>query len=137
MLEFTSEMLMNVPSIDEQHRELIKRVNEMGGIGTRIFDLGEVEKNLVFFRMYIIKHFADEEELQLRIGYPGYERHRGLHQQFVEEYKRFVADYQKNGSSMSFMLHFNRAVIQWVSQHIQEEDLEIARYVHANNIKVD
>jgi len=137
MIEFTPDLMMNVPSIDEQHMALVKRLNEIVTMGTAAGSKEEIEKNLLFLGNYAVKHFADEEKVQVQAGYPKYEQHRKLHQQFVEDYKKFVADYRENGCSTNFMIQLNRTVIRWIAQHIQEADLDIARHIKANNIKVD
>ena len=137
MIEFTPDLMMNVPLVDEQHMALVTRLNEIVTMGTAAGSKEEIEKNLLFLGNYAVKHFTDEENLQIRVHYPKYEQHRKLHQQFVEDYKKFVADYRENGSSTTFMIQLNRVVIRWIAQHISEADLDIARHIQTNNIKVE
>ena len=135
MIEFTPDLMMNVPLIDEQHMALVKHLQEVVTMGTAAASKEEIEKNLLFLGNYAVKHFTDEEALQVRIRYPKYEQHRKLHQQFVTDYKKFVTDYREHGCSTTFVVQLNRVVIRWITQHIQEADLDLSRYIKANNIK--
>ena len=136
MIEFVPDMLMNVALIDEQHMDLVKRINEVVTMGSRAANREEIEKSLVFLANYVVKHFGDEEKVQLQIGYPKYQQHRQQHLLFIEDYKKFLMDYKQNGSSTNFMLQLNRAVIRWVVQHLQGADAELAKYIKTHRITV-
>ena len=52
--------------------------------------LSEVQSTLEFMEDYVVIHFADEEELQRQIGYPGLEKHAAIHAAFREEILKFA-----------------------------------------------
>jgi hemerythrin-like metal-binding domain len=136
MIQFTPDLMTNVEIIDQQHKALIECINEIVAMGVEAAGKEKIEKSLLFLGNYVIKHFHDEEEVQLQVGYPKYEQHRREHQDFVENYKAFVADYRERGPSIDFMLRLNRAVIRWIVQHIQDSDLDLAYYIRENNLVV-
>ena len=129
MIEFTSDLMTNVESIDKQHKALIDCINEIVAIGIDAANKDAIDKHLLFLGNYVIKHFHDEEQVQIEVGYPKYEQHRKMHQDFVEDYKVFLAQYKKDGPSVRFMRHLNQAVIRWIIQHIKDADLDLAYYI--------
>ena len=129
MIEFTADLMTNIEIIDKQHKALIKCINEIVAMGTDAANKDAVDRHLLFLGNYVIKHFHDEEQVQIEVGYPQYEQHRQMHQDFVESYKTFLAQYKIDGPSVNFMLQLNRAVVRWILQHIKESDLDLAYYI--------
>ena len=128
MVEFTKELLIGVEHIDSQHKTLIDYTNNLISIGAKAANQEEIEKSLVFIGNYVLKHFAEEEAFQMKIGYPQYERHRKLHLDFIEVYKTFVDNYKKNGHSSKFITIFKNTVVSWVVNHVMVEDQSIGKY---------
>jgi hemerythrin len=136
MINFPPELLTGVASIDEQHMELIKYINKILMMGANAANQEELDKLLLFLGNYAVKHFSDEEKIQLQVGYPKYEEHRQMHLKFIEDYMELMADYREKGPSVKFMVELDQAVIRWILHHIQEADLDIGVYIKENNIEV-
>ena len=128
MVDFTDDLLIGIEHIDNQHRTLIDYTNNLISIGSKAANQDEVEKSLVFIGNYVLKHFADEEAFQVKIGYPQSERHRKLHLDFIEVYKVFVENYKKNGHSPQFITVFKNTIVAWVVNHVMVEDQNIGKY---------
>jgi len=128
VVDFTDDLLIGIEHIDNQHRTLIDYTNNLISIGSKAANQDEVEKSLVFIGNYVLKHFADEEAFQVKIGYPQSERHRKLHLDFIEVYKTFVDNYKKNGHSPKFVAIFKNTIVAWVVNHVMVEDQNIGKY---------
>jgi hemerythrin len=116
LMSFTPDLTVHVPAIDEQHKELIKRLNTLVELGSQSISKEETEKTLDFLGHYVVKHFGDEEVLQLKCGYPKYLWHRDQHRQFIETFKKIRAQYASGGVSLQLTLQINRSIIDWVVQ---------------------
>lgn len=128
MIQFTKDCETGVAQIDEQHRELINRLNAVVASGMSSITKEETEKTLNFLEEYIIKHFKDEENLQQKCGYPKYEWHKNQHQHFITEIQKLKREYQMNGPSPKYTLSLNNAIIQWIVRHIKSVDVDLGKH---------
>ena len=71
---------VGVELIDEQHKELFKRLSEFIQIVQSKSDwnerLDKVKETMEFMQEYVIFHFDDEEAYQEKINYPDIEIHK-------------------------------------------------------------
>lgn len=131
-MKFTSDLIINFPVIDEQHRELFKRLDDVVALGHRAVSAEETEKTLDLLGQYIVKHFRDEEALQVKHNYPKYEWHCGQHKFYIAEYEKLRQEYLKNGPSAQFTLQLNKSVIGWIVRHIKTADRELGKFLNEN-----
>lgn len=123
---------VGVESIDEQHKKLIKMMNDlhasmMAGKSKEV--LQNIFDELFEYTAY---HFSSEEELMKEYGFPETEEHGKLHNNFVERVRRFKEDAEKGGLFISIdVMDFLR---DWLSNHILKVDMDYARYLKDNNI---
>ena len=128
----TKDMETGVAKIDEQHIELINRTNELMLMGPKSASNEEIEKTLNLLSNYVVKHFTEEEELQMQSNYPKYEMHKGLHSDFVKEIKKIRDKFQKSGTSTELCLEITQTIIGWLVKHIKSVDVEFGRYYKEN-----
>ncbi len=131
MLELTKDMLLGIPQIDEQHRELVRMLNATQSSGFGKSSAAEIQKALDFLGSYIVKHFTDEEVLQMKSRYPKFEWHKEQHKAFIEDFKKLRQEFMANGVSAKFTLTLNQKVIGWVVRHIQQVDIEFGKFYQA------
>ena len=128
MLTLTKDMETGVAKNDEQHRELINRINAVTSMGVKSASKEETQKTLDLLNAYIIKHFSEEEELQKQSKYPKFDFHKNQHQFFMKEFKALENEFKKNGPSPKFTLDLSHSIINWIVKHIKNVDLEFAKY---------
>jgi hemerythrin len=132
-LEFTPDLAIGVSYIDDQHKEIIKRINDVIAAGVGVDNKAETDRLIGFLGEYVVKHFREEEELQKSSGFPKYEWHRGQHKEYLAEFTRLKEDYSKNGFSPQFSTALNNSVIGWIVRHIQTADKEVGAFVNSKN----
>ena len=134
MITVTSELLTHVHLIDEQHKELFNCINAVESIGDEAaenteIEKAEVEKTLDFLGSYIVKHFGEEEELQIRYGYPKHNWHHEMHVWYIAEYHKLRAEYESNGFSEHFLHLLNESIMKWFVRHVRHVDVELGKFI--------
>lgn len=121
--------------IDYQHQELFSRVSNfirvVQGEGSWEERVQEVQSTLEFMQHYVIIHFADEENLQREIGYPGLEKHAAIHQAFKEEIQRFADKVAQEGFDEETVQEFGAKVMTWLIMHVGREDQKIGEFIRS------
>lgn len=116
--------------IDFQHKQLI----EIYGVLLDVFSKGEGHITLVsalkFLNDYTVKHFFDEEELQLQYNYPDYEKHKKLHASFKLTVAGLSTQLSENGISEELVASLNSKIGAWLMNHIMREDIKIAQFIN-------
>ncbi|MGI6685977.1 MAG: bacteriohemerythrin [Bacillota bacterium] len=123
---------LGVPIVDEQHKELFRRIDLFVQTLRSTVDWDEkvqrVNETLEFMKAYVVEHFHDEEAYQKRIGYPDYQRHKKIHDDMVNYVSRVSAEYERSGYSEQLMQQFAGKLLAWLINHVAAEDQRIATY---------
>jgi hemerythrin len=128
MITLTPDMKTGVAKIDEQHQELVNRINAVVAMGTQAVSKEETQKTLDFLGEYIIKHFSDEQSLQRQCkGYTKYEWHKGQHDQYIATFKKLEEEFAETGPTAQFTVKLNSSIINWIINHIKTVDVEFGK----------
>ena len=121
--------------IDEQHRELIEKINQLVQSYGQSREKVKAIKMLHYLADYTDFHFNEEENLQERVGYPGLEEHRQKHEEFLKAVgELFEMLEEEEGPSERFVEAVHRNVTEWLYGHIKGYDVSVASYMHMNNM---
>jgi hemerythrin len=120
--------------IDNQHKQLFAKLNSLVDAYNSNKGKAELAKTLEFLAAYTIKHFADEEQLQVKYNYPDYMRHKTIHSDFKDKVKEMVEQLKQNGYNDKLMEETIVVVADWLLNHIKGDDFRMAAYVktHGN-----
>ena len=120
--------------IDSQHRELINAINKLLDACSNGRGRAEIDSTLGFLNDYIIRHFNDEEALQITSRYPDYANHKQYHEGFKKSVRDIQADYQKGGADIVLVSKVNSVIASWLINHIKKEDVKVAAHLK-NTVK--
>lgn len=122
------EFSIGIREMDDQHVELISIINSIHtllGEGQGRERLGELLDKLI---KYADNHFADEERLMKKHGYPDYEEHRGKHAAMKGKVVSLMQEYSGGKEAMTYsVLDFLQG---WLTKHIMETDRKYADYIN-------
>jgi hemerythrin len=128
-VEWGERYSMNIPFIDEQHKELVRLTNElyqgclMGDDVAQAYFMKAI-KGIVD---YVGKHFSTEEKMLENIHYPDLGAHKNQHEKFV---KKILEDVQSFQNGKHFVPNvFVRYLKDWILSHIAVEDKRYAEYI--------
>jgi hemerythrin len=115
--------------IDTQHKQLIQALNDLlaacsGGKGR-----AAVNTTMDFLATYTVKHFGDEEKLQLQYHYPDYANHKKLHDNFKKFVQDLTAQLKADGPTIALVSKVSFGVGDWLINHIKKEDVKVAAHI--------
>lgn len=132
-MPWTQNLSVGVAIIDDQHKKLFEMAD-------RLFDAGRnhkakefISELLGFLDGYTKKHFADEEGFMLKIGYPEYESQKKAHDEFIQQLRILVKDYESSGGNIVVIINANQIILDWLLKHISVEDKKIGDYAKSIN----
>lgn len=127
-MQWSSDLDLGIEVIDNQHRRIVEYINDLHHAidNHSREEVGEVLEQLV---EYTMSHFAFEEDLQERAGYPFFHAHKKVHELF----NRKIADFQQRfelGEDVSRQLL--TMLRTWLINHIKRDDADYAETVRAS-----
>ena len=132
-IEWRKNLEIGVAAIDEQHKELFVRFNDLLDACNQGRGRDEVSRLLNFLSSYVRIHFSAEERLQLRHDYPFYEEHRQQHEKFIADLARLEEQLDSEGASIGLVIETNKITTSWLIRHISRMDKELGEYIRSNS----
>ena len=129
MYAWTKDLETGNAAIDLQHKQLIEAINSLLEACSKGKGREQIGSTLKFLDSYIIKHFGDEESLQLKYNYPDYQNHKRYHEEFKKTVKTIEAGYATTGSSVALVSKVNSVIASWLITHIKREDVKVAKHI--------
>ncbi len=134
LLEWTDNLSVGVPSIDEQHKVLIRLLNELfdatqAGRGRTV--LGKVLKELADYTVY---HFQYEETLFAQTGYGAAPDHLKEHHDMVRLVQALRQKHE-DGASEILSEELLRFLRRWLEIHIMGSDQKYGPHLVSMGIR--
>ena len=131
LIEFDDTLVTGNSTIDEQHKELIKRIGNL--ITACEEGDGKVNaiKMLDYLDEYTNFHFSAEEDLQKEVNYPDYPAHHNKHEEFkktIQTLYDYLDEYE--GPNEKFVQMVQDKVVDWLFTHIKSADRSVAEYIY-------
>lgn len=127
-------LLTGIENIDNQHIELFNRISQFVFACSQNKGSQEIVNTINYLESYITVHFHDEELLQQESGYPEYNYHKQLHEQFVKDFIKLKKQYDGYGASSYFVREVMQTLINWLKNHIGEADKDLAAYLKSKKL---
>ena len=128
-LSWKSEYDIGDELIDSSHRRLfavLRRVLMILQDGDSARNRNICRDAVKFLEAYTVKHFAEEEGFQRKIGYGGYKMHKALHDNLREvTLPSLKIELENNDYSNESIEAFISIFIGWLTGHIMVEDKAI------------
>ncbi len=128
-VEWTNELATGIGVIDEQHKEIFRRIDGLLGACREGKGRDAVSGVLSFLENYVIEHFAAEEKIQRDYIYPEYKNHKAMHDAFMEDVAKLKQQFDKEGPSLTMVMSTNHIVVEWLVNHIKKVDKSLGDYL--------
>lgn len=129
-MTWNDSLKIGVPQIDQQHKELCGRIDDLMDACKNGGGRAEILKTMDFLEEYTKKHFRDEEVLHRSSGYPKCAEHKRIHDAFILEVQKLKKELADSGASVVAVGKVNKLVIDWLFQHIKKVDQELEPYIN-------
>ncbi len=125
LLEWRDEFRTGIEGVDYEHEKLLAEINAVyeligaSGERERVIDgLGEIYGS-------ISAHFALEEQMMKRHGYPAYREHKADHDRLLDEIQQISDEFE--ASAELDEADFKRRLADWFQVHFATHDARLHR----------
>ncbi len=127
------EAAMNsgVKSVDDQHKELIRMLNNFVEAATSGKGKEELAKMIGFLGDYTKRHFAHEEQMMALHKCPFAAHNKEEHAKFLADFTNLANHFQKEGPTLAFVMEAQTRVMHWLNTHIRGCDAKLRSCVKA------
>lgn len=126
---WSHDLATGVAGIDQQHRELFQHFDRFQQACRQGQGRERLAELLGFLNEYVDVHFADEEALMSRIGFPQAAEHAAAHAAFRRKMAGLAAFLDARGPSIDLLVDTNQKVMLWLLEHIRKSDRALAAYL--------
>jgi len=131
-MEWNEKLATGISTIDSQHKELFKRINNLVTAIKQRRCKSEIDGTLKFLDDYARVHFAEEEKHMLASGYPGYAEQREDHKKYLAalaQLKEEASLPRIQGSTYDLSATTNQVVVDWIVDHILKLDMRFGEFL--------
>jgi len=128
-IQWRESLAIGIEEIDAQHKELLERFDTLLTACEEGKGIKELKNLLGFLNQYVVTHFSEEEALQRKSGFPGYEAHRKEHESFVARIRKLQAETDQEGVAVYHVIETNNLLFKWLINHISKLDKELGRFL--------
>jgi hemerythrin len=126
---WTPALAVGIEIIDDQHKELFARFDQLMEAMRKGKGKQEVESVVNFLGEYVVTHFATEEKLMQAHQYPGYSVHKVQHTQFIQLYKDLNEKITTLGITPVMTLQIQKILGEWLVNHIGKQDQTLGAFL--------
>jgi len=131
---WSDKLVTGIDEVDDQHRHLVKLINEIGSLCAVAADSSQIKPVLNELVGYAQHHFATEEQLMQQYGVSAahQENHLKAHNAFRKQVTLAVGIIETSPqNSMNLLAQLLEYLTRWLLQHIMVVDLRLAREIQA------
>jgi hemerythrin len=133
-MEWSDTLSVGIATIDSQHKELFKRINNLVTAIKQHRCMDEIDGLISFLEDYARVHFSDEEKHMKQAHYDGYDEQRADHKRYLAalaELKGQASLPREPGSSYDLSAAANQVVVDWIVGHIMKLDKKFGDFLRA------
>jgi hemerythrin len=124
VIQWRDGFKINIPQVDQEHRHLFTLVKAL--------DMQSVEQTVEELLDYVVTHFSNEQALMEKSGYPAFEQHLKLHEEFGAQ----VAEFLGSGEPWSEqrIQELRRFLNKWLIGHIMTHDMRFGKWYERQSL---
>jgi hemerythrin len=129
-LIWNDSLLTGIITIDSQHKELFRRINELLDSAGKSKEI--ISQTTNFLQSYITTHFGTEENLMVKANYPEYQSHKLAHEKYAKDFNELKDRIDKEGINLTLSVKMNQLLVDWWINHINKVDKKMAEFLKSN-----
>jgi hemerythrin len=128
---WTPKLAVGVEQIDEEHKQLFDRVNELLEAMQQGKAREQMQPLLGFLSDYVDAHFGGEQRLMQKHRYPAAAEHLSQHAFFVSEFTSLATEVHKSGPTALLTIKLNKLLCDWLREHVSSTDKKLGEFLRA------
>ena len=133
---WSDDLSVGIEVIDDQHKALLQRLNDVSKAAEIQQGESEVTKSLSFLSEYADHHFSAEEKHMEATGYPGLEEQKAKHKEFMDTLADLEKDFIEEGANRPLADAINVFLLNWLTNHIKGMDKNFGTYLADKGISI-
>jgi hemerythrin len=126
---FTDKLLVNVKTIDDQHRKLFEAVEEFHTACKKAEGKEQIPVLFDFLAEYTINHFKNEEAYMDKYMYPDMQDHKKQHKDFIEKVSSMESTVKDGKVPLPTLIEVNSFLTKWLINHISKTDMKLGAFL--------
>lgn len=125
------EYLTGDARIDLEHKVLFDMVNDLHAAIQTAASPTQLQTMIRKMAEHTTEHFQHEEALMQAHDYPGYSRHKQVHDNLLEKVSRLLTQFDRQDTVLSDNL--TEFLTEWLAHHIRGEDQNMIEFLRNRN----
>lgn len=127
LIEWNSVFYTEHQVIDQQHQQMIRLLNALHGCLENTGNSHDLSEQLEALCNFTMEHFATEEQVMAKMGYPHLERHKAQHELLAAK-ARELNQSCLNGQQ-PLCCDVTEQLREWMLDHFLGEDRELGLFL--------
>ncbi len=119
VIDWRDGFKIGIAQVDQEHRQLFTLV--------RALNLASVDHTLDELLNYVVTHFSNEQAMMEKSGYPAFEQHLKLHEEFAAQVAEFLGSDQ--GWTEERVQELRKFLNKWLIGHIMTHDMRFGKWL--------
>ncbi len=132
LIEWRDEFRIGVASVDYEHEQLIRSINDLHGETSLHRDRDAVEGILGDIHADISAHFALEEKLMRESGYSDYAAHKSEHDALLDTIREIMEMVHRD-SAFDYRDRLEHQLRHWFGDHFKDADARLHALSHSGH----
>lgn len=132
IITWNDTLSVGIKEFDDHHKKLIQLINDLHDAmrtGTSKTKMGSILEELVSYTRY---HFAAEEKMFVKYGYPESISHKKQHSDMTQQVVELAQKYTKGDMSLS--INLMKFLRDWLTTHINDTDKKYSAYLNEKGV---
>ena len=129
-IEWDESFEVGIEEIDEHHKTLLKRLNDVSAAVAENQGEREITRTLQFLSDYTKFHFSAEEEKMRDADYPGLQEQLDEHKKFLDTLERLEDDFREEDATKTLSESLNTFLYNWLIHHIKDLDARFGAFLN-------
>jgi hemerythrin len=135
-ISWDNSLSVGVDLIDEQHKMLIERINNLSKAVANYMGHTKIIETLLFMAEYTDFHFSTEERYMTELDYPAMDNHIKQHEEFKTMLRTLEEDFKEDGATKVVSKSINTFLGNWLLNHIKVIDVNFGKFLRDKGIEM-
>ncbi len=135
-ITWTNDLFVGIELIDEQHKMLIKHLNDLSQALSSQQGPTKIATTLNFLIDYTHFHFTEEEKHMEANGWPELENHKKMHAAFKTTLANMEEDLKEEGATQALADSIDTLLVKWLFEHIRQVDVAFGQFLKKKGVDI-